>query len=86
MSQDVFLGGGPWMVVQMTCLWPLWCVQRRRAVVGCDAVVRPHPGGFRQPGAIGSTLGTSKDMPKSTDMPFGVSGASFRCSDSSQGW
>ena len=35
---------------------------------------------------IGLASGTSEDMPEGTDMPFGVSGASFGRGDSSQGW
>ena len=80
MSGDIFLGDGPLLWAQTMCPGLL---TRRRASgedpwsQGHEATVQRRPGSFHWPGAIGSTLGTSEDVPEGMDTPFGVSGASF---------
>ena len=87
-SGDVSLGDGPWLWAQMMC--PGLLTRRRVSspdawLRGREAAVRWHPGSFCQPGAVGSMLGTSEDVPEGMDTLFGVSGASFGRGDSSQG-
>ena len=83
------MGHGSWLWAQTTCQSVLTRCRVSGEDVrlrGREATVRRHPGDFRRPGAVGSTSGTSEDVPEGTDTPFGVSGASFGRSDSSQRW
>ena len=79
MSLDVFLGGGPWMCAQTTCLGDQTHCGTSGEDVRSWGVTPPLgsvPAVLAHLGVISLAFGTPGDVPKGTNTSFDVFGAS----------